>query len=139
MHRTRRLLVALAALTVTAGLTAGLAAAHVLPSASDNGIQQARDASGLNVPLSADPSAADRADQLGIHANQPTTDSHGATVSAAAQGDTPDGFDNHGAYVSSIAKGWGQQTSDTHRDGAGGTPPTAVPPAAATQGLSNKP
>src|SRR5690242_12659230 len=133
MHRIRSIVAALAALSVTAGL----AAAHVLPDAANGGIQQAQSASGKSVPMGVDGSLADRSAQ--DNTNGAPTDTHGATVSAAAQAETPDGFDNHGAYVSSIAKGWGTQTADAHRDGAGAQRPTPEPPTAATNGLTHRP
>jgi hypothetical protein len=129
MNRVRSLIAALAALA----LTAGLAAAHVMPSASDKGISTAQQASGKSVPLGVDGSVTDRS--ANNDTNSPPSDTHGAAVSKAAQSETPAGFDNHGAYVSSIAKGWGQQTSAAHRNPAS----LGHTPEAATQGLSHRP
>jgi len=128
--RIRPLIVALAAL----GLSAGFVAAHAMPVASNGGIEQAQNVSGKVLP--ANSTNTNLPDQSNTpEASGPPSDTHGATVSAAAQSPTPSGFDNHGAYVSSIAKGWGQTTADAHKNGAaGGTPPTVADP-----GLVHKP
>jgi hypothetical protein len=127
--RTKSLVVALAALA----LTAGFAAAHAMPAASNDGLQKAQDVSGHAVPVGADASNDQSANNEDAGSAPDST--HGAAVSAAAQGDTPDGFDNHGAYVSSIAKGWGQQTADAHKNAAA----NGDTPDAAAQGLAHKP
>jgi hypothetical protein len=126
MTKFRSLIAALAAVT----LSAGLAAAHVLPSASDKGISTAQQASGKSVPLGVDGSVTDRTNQ-----ESNSSDTHGDAVSTAAQAETPDGFANHGDYVSSIAVGWGEQTSADHRNAAS----NGHTPEAASQGLSHKP
>jgi hypothetical protein len=138
MRRIRTIGFALGALA----LTAGLAWAHAMPAASDHGLTTARDASGQNVPLAADESNAndsntdeDSTNEPAAPTDVPPADTHGSTVAAAAQGDTPDGFANHGAYVSSIAKGWGQQTAADHQNAAA----TGDRPDAAQNGLSHKP
>lgn len=128
--RIRPLIVALAAL----GLSAGFVAAHAMPVASDGGIQQAQNVSGKILP--ADSANTNQPNQVNTpEASGPPSDTHGATVSAAAQSPTPSGFDNHGAYVSSIAMGWGQTTAAAHRNaGASGAPPSP-----ADKGLAHKP
>jgi hypothetical protein len=133
VHRIRSLVVALALL----GVTAGLAAAHVMPAASNDGLATAEQASGKDVPLGVDGSVTDRTadDEATTDEASAPTDTHGATVSDAAQAETPDGFDNHGAYVSSVAIGWGTQTADAHRNDAS----TGALPDAAQQGLSHRP
>jgi hypothetical protein len=133
--RIRSLVVAMAALA----LTAGFAAAQVLPAASNAGIDRARSASGQTVPLGAGASNANSTTDASSNTDTgtPATDTHGATVSAAAQGATPAGdWKNHGAYVSSIATGWGQQTADAHKNAAASG---ANPPAAADTGLAHRP
>jgi len=107
-----------------------------MPVASNAGIQQAQNVTGKILPAAADASNTNQPDQTNTpEASGPPSDTHGATVSAAAQSPTPSGFDNHGAYVSSIAKGWGQTTADAHKNGAasGSTPP------AADEGLGHRP
>jgi hypothetical protein len=109
MHRFPSLVAALAVIA----LTAGVAVAHSLPSASGAGIATARAASNHTVPMWRLPE--------GPSLDTPATDApsskdtHGATVSDAASNPTPAGdWANHGAYVSSIAKGWGTQVSSQH-------------------------
>jgi hypothetical protein len=138
MRRTRIVITTLGALS----LSAGLAAAHAMPAASDGGIHTAREASGKLVPLgdgsltSPDATTA-TPDVVGA----PPEGTHGAVVSAAAKAPTPTdgGFANHGAYVSSIAKGWGQATSAAHRNGNASGRPVGLPPTAATNGLTHQP
>jgi hypothetical protein len=105
--RSRRIAIAaLATLALT--VSVGLASAHSMPSAADFGLTTANDASGLDVPDGVDGglNAGDENDN-----ETPDASGHGADVSAAAQAETPEGYDNHGAYVSSVAKGWGAQVS----------------------------
>ncbi len=93
---------ALAALvTVGLALSAGLVSAHTTPSAADFGLDTAQTASDQDAPAGVDG---------GLSADNEAT-GHGAEVSEAAQGETPEGYDNHGDYVSSIATGWGEQIS----------------------------
>ena len=115
MHRTRSLIAAVAVLAVSAGF----AAAHAMPAASNAGIDTARQASGQQVPLGVDASTSHQNLNAGTpdSAGAPPDGTHGADVSAAAKAPTPDGdWANHGAYVSSIAKGWGQATSAAHQN-----------------------
>jgi hypothetical protein len=147
MHRIRSLVAALAAVS----LTTGLAAAHVMPTASDSGITAAREASGKRVPLGIDGSVADVHTHNATEAHDVAVDSekqsdappagtHGADVSTAAKGATPAGdWTNHGAYVSSIARGWGQTTSDAHRDADSTSAATTHAPLSAAKGLSHRP
>lgn len=134
MHRLRSVAAALAVVAVTAGF----AAAHGMPAASDAGIQQAQDVTGKILPVGPGTANGDQATNGTIpqDAGSPPSDTHGATVSAAAQSPTPDGWANHGAYVSSVAKGWGEQTSAAHRNGGASGD---NPPAAADQGLAHRP
>ena len=130
MKRARSLVLALAALA----LTAGLAWAHAMPAASDGGLSTAQDVSGKVVPMANDASNGNTDEPISQSSAAPT-DTHGATVSAAATSPTPDGFDNHGAYVSSIAKGWGQQTAAAHQNPAA----NGSLPDHAQGGLSHRP
>lgn len=138
MHRLRSLIVALAALA----LTAGVATAHFMPTASNDGLATAGAASGKTVPMGVDGSIADRAGQQAEDTTEDTQGgaapegTHGADVSAAAQAPTPSdgGWANHGAYVSSIATGWGQTTAAAHQ----AAPDSATPDQAAS-GLSHRP
>lgn len=136
MHRIRSIVAALAGLALTAGVATG----HLMPTASDQGLGTAREASGQSVPMGVDGSAADRDAQQGADTTEDSgsqTDAsapegtHGADVSAAAQEPTPtDGsWANHGDYVSSVAKGWGQETSAAN----------ATAPSQAQNGLSHRP
>ena len=99
----RVLLAAIAALA----LTAGLVTAHDGPSASDQGLTTAALHTSHATPWG-----------HGVDGPLSEQDAHGAEVSAAAQGETPEGWKNHGQYVSSIAKGWGAQVSAQHDGGA---------------------
>ena len=102
--------IAIAALaTVALAFSVGLASAHSTPSAADFGLTTSNDASGLDVPDGVDGglSGGDQND----NETADNASGHGADVAAAAQTETPDGYDNHGDYVSSIAKGWGAQVS----------------------------
>lgn len=132
MNRLRSVALAVAVVAVTAGF----ATAHAMPAASDAGIQQAQDVTGKVLPVGAGAANDEPSNPTPDNAGSPPSDTHGATVSAAAQSPTPDGFDNHGAYVSSIAKGWGQQTSAAHKNGGASGD---NPPAAADQGLAHRP
>ncbi len=120
MFRFRSLIAALAVLA----LTAGVATAHLMPTASADGLTTAGAASGKSVPMGVDGSLADRVAQKGDDTadttdtnGAPPAGTHGADVSAAAQAPTPTdgGWANHGDYVSSVARGEGQQTADAHR------------------------
>jgi len=123
MFRLRSLIAALAVLA----LTAGVATAHLMPTASADGLTTAGAASGKSVPMGVDGSLADRAAQkdgdsadTADSSESPPAGTHGADVSAAAQAPTPTdgGWANHGEYVSSVARGEGQQTADAHRQSA---------------------
>jgi hypothetical protein len=142
MHRIRNAVLAFAALGVAVGLTVGLAAAHVMPAASDGGIQAAREASGKQVPMGRDTPATQNTTNTDTPdtAGAPPEGTHGADVSAAAQAPTPEGdWANHGAYVSSIATGWGQATAEAHRSTDASAAATTHAAPAATKGLSHKP
>jgi hypothetical protein len=130
----RGLLVALAVLALSAGavLAARPGPTASLPSAATGGLERAADglkraaeASGKTVPVAA-PDENEDADQ-DTEDNEPAEDqsaddqagahpdNHGADVSAAAQGATPEAFDNHGQFVRSVATAnHGQETSAAH-------------------------
>jgi hypothetical protein len=113
VYRPRTLLAALAVLALSAGVVLGADP----PPPADGGLATAGQASGLTLPSSGRP-------ELDVPAPTPTDedenepaespkpaengehpDNHGAVVSQAAQGETPDGWANHGAYVSAVARG----------------------------------
>jgi hypothetical protein len=120
MRSLRGLGVALAILTLTAGAAL---ASHPLPDAAANGLghapglEVAADAAGKTIPPGWQAELVMPTDEE--EAQEPTEeeteepaedeeaaeDTHGATVSEAAKGDTPDGWRNHGAYVSAVARG----------------------------------
>jgi hypothetical protein len=117
----RGLLVAIAALALTAG---AVLAAKTLPTAppaaAAGGLSRASEAAGRTVPANGDDPAvvepdantepdADAEQPDGTTTGDPSVaterkQNHGWFVSQAATTPTPDGFANHGAYVSSIAK-----------------------------------
>lgn len=132
-RRTLSLIGALASLA----LTAGIATAHFMPSASTNGLATASAASGKSVPMGVDGSFTDPNASNAADPSAAPTDTHGYAVSQAAQNPTPtDGsWANHGAYVSSIAQGWGQQAAGANST----TEPTPTEPAVATDGLAHRP
>jgi hypothetical protein len=123
------------AAVATLALTAGIATAHLMPAASDQGLNTARQASGHDVPMGVDGSFTDTTQPMDPADVAAST--HGYTVSQGAQGPTPSdgGWANHGAYVSSIAKDWGQQQSAAQQSAA----PSPEEPAQATDGLSHRP
>ncbi len=133
MHRLR--IYSVVAAVASLALTAGITTAHLMPAASDPGLTTARQASGQDVPMGVDGSFTDTT-ATGNTADAPA-DTHGYTVSQAAQGPTPSdgGWANHGAYVSSIATGWGQQHAAAHQSNA----PSPEELAQATDGLSHRP
>lgn len=133
-HHLRGLLVALAALALTAGV-----AFAARPSA-ETGLDRAAQAAGKTVPVTAEeePTVPEAGDEDGLDdEDEPTTDedsdetepegeeavdddeavdeeeaedgdrpmNHGWYVSEAAKGATPDGYRNHGEYVSEVARG----------------------------------
>lgn len=114
MYRPRTLLAALAALALSAGVVLGANP----PAKADHGRSTAGNAAGLTVPPSAPPSLdkpapSPSADDEDTENPEPSgspepsahPDNHGAVVSQAARGETPDGWANHGAYVSAVARG----------------------------------
>jgi hypothetical protein len=122
VSRLRALVVAFAALVLTAGVALAGHSALSMPSASSNGLERAADAAGKIVPVAGPAENADEQtdedadedvdtdepaagkpadDQPADAASHP--DNHGAVVSVAAQDPTPAGFDNHGQYVKTIA------------------------------------
>jgi len=114
MRHLRSLIAALAVLA----LGAGIAAAHPMPAASDFGLSTAGSASGMTLPMDELATLRDAQQQADVNVvpdATPSSDTHGAAVSSAAQSPTPDGYANHGQYVRSVATGWGQQTASQHR------------------------
>lgn len=115
MYRPRTILAALAALALSAGVVLGANP----PAAADHGRSTAADASGMTVPPSpppglevAAPTPSDEETEEPEATESPEPaengdhpDNHGAKVSEAAQGETPEGWRNHGAYVSAVARG----------------------------------
>jgi hypothetical protein len=150
----RGLLVAIAALALTAGAVfAAKALPAAPPAAAAGGLSRASEAAGRTVPADGDEPAvvepdqdADgNADQPGADTEQPDAgaagdanlaterkQNHGWFVSQAAQGPTPDGFANHGAYVSSIAKG------DLGKPGAASAATTGAEKSAAAKAKAAK-
>jgi hypothetical protein len=143
-------MVATAALALSAGVVA--AALPSLPEAASTGLDRASEAAGMTVPVRAgedhaavpdsapDSSSSDSAGAVDEAAGAEHPDNHGATVSAAAQGPTPQAFDNHGAWVSSVARqnhgqeqaasasSKGATTSAERRPTSAGKPDTAGKP-----------
>lgn len=127
MHRHTRhlrgLLVALAALVLTAGavFAARPASVEAPPAAAGDGLTRASEAAGKTVPVRPEAPAvpeadvdddadetvpeADEVEAAADEAAGERPENHGWFVSEAAKAETPDGFDNHGAYVSEIARG----------------------------------
>ncbi len=127
MRRFRSLVIALAVLALSAGIAF---AARQMPQQSADGLSKAAEAAGKTVPVGhptvtssdegkdadiddeagegADAAAAEAPDEAEApDADEPADqpDTHGATVTEAAQGETPAGWANHGAYVSAVAHG----------------------------------
>lgn len=115
MYRPRTILAALAALALSAGVVLGANP----PEAATDGLTKAADRSGMTVPPSpppglqgpaATPSDEETEEPEPTESPEPAEngdrpDNHGAVVSQAAQGETPEGWRNHGAYVSAVARG----------------------------------
>lgn len=142
----RGLLVALAALALTAGM------AFAARPTGDTGLERATDAAGKTVPteVTEDEPTVPEVDE-DLDEDEPGTkdeetdedadgeeaevgdeaqdgqrqENHGWYVSEAAKGDTPDGYRNHGEYVSEIARGddgkpaADEDAEDTAEDEAG--------------------
>lgn len=120
MRSLRGLGVALAILTLTAGAAL---ASHPLPGPAGNGLGHApglgvaAEAAGKTVPPGWEAELVMPAEDEEIQEpaeeeteepaedEEGTEDNHGATVSEAARGETPDDWRNHGAYVSAVARG----------------------------------
>lgn len=116
MNRPRTILAALAALALSAGAVLGATP----PPAAEDGLSTAGEASGMTVPPTTPPDlevpAPTPTEENGEEGDENTPDptpdengehpdNHGAVVSQAAQGETPEGWANHGAYVSAVARG----------------------------------
>jgi hypothetical protein len=110
MRSIRGIMAALAVLALTGG--AALAAGP-FPDAAHNGLDRApglaiaEQASGKTVPpgLLADLAMPADLEEPEVDEETEEAENHGATVSEAARGDTPEGWKNHGAYVSAVARG----------------------------------
>jgi hypothetical protein len=125
-HHLRGLLVALAALALTAGV------AFAARPSTETGLDRAAEAAGKTVPpvtTEEEPTTPEVDDEETVEEEEPTTEeeetepdgeeaveeeeeadgdrplNHGWYVSEAAKGPTPDGYRNHGEYVSEIARG----------------------------------
>jgi hypothetical protein len=139
----RGVLIALAVLALSAG-----AALAGLPQAAADGLARATHASGKTVPVPAtitteevdpdvdapevvapDEDTDEDTDQETDEDTDTEAGDHGATVSEAAQGETPEGWANHGAYVSAVARGLAK-VGDPAPEGADRA--AKVKPAAAT-------
>lgn len=106
MYQPRTILAALAALALSAGVVLGADP----PPAAHHGLATAGEASGMTVPPAApEPAASPEPSEAPEPSASPEPsehpDNHGAKVSEAAQGETPEGWANHGAYVSAVARG----------------------------------
>jgi hypothetical protein len=136
--RSRKTVAAIAAaalLTLSGGVALAFTA---LPSAANHGLQRATDAAGKAVPVRAVPDNAPAVDEAAPNTpdapgapneDAPPSDTHGAAVSAVANGDdtTPD--TNHGADVSAVARdNHGQATAAQHRPADAGKPASAGKP-----------
>jgi hypothetical protein len=115
LHRhARGLLVAIAILALTAGAALARAADPAtgsMPDAASDGLERATELSGNTVPVAAPAAGADEDEAVDENVDvEPADetaaehpDNHGAGVSDAAQGATPEAFENHGQYVRSVA------------------------------------
>lgn len=119
MHRVTRhlrgLLVAFAALVLTAGAVLAARPSTAPPAAAADGLGRASEAAGKTVPVSEQaPAVTEEGAEDGEEEAAPEEEgteetgehpeNHGKAVSEAAQGETPDGFDNHGQYVKTVAQ-----------------------------------
>ena len=142
VSRFRALLVAVAAIVLTAGAALASYSPVSMPSAAAGGLERAAEAAGKTVPVAAPVRDAreganedtdEDADEDGTDADAPAEDqasvdaaehpdNHGKLVSAAAQDPTPDGFHNHGQYVRTIAAdNHGQAVAAGHAPDKGAT------------------
>ena len=148
IRRSRGLLVAIAALALTATAAFAARPATAPPAAAADGLSRAAEAAGKTVPVSPTENAAPQAgtsQSLVVEAptssapdanadTAPPADTHGALVSAAAQAATPTGFDNHGAYVSQVAQqNHGQTTAAAAKAAAAAAAVTGAATAAAAK------
>lgn len=121
MRRLKSLVIALVVLALSAGVAF---AARVMPQAASGGLERAAEAAGKTVPVGP---PVDESEPEGLVPTEATEEpdaleepvaeeeeavaidgepgDHGAVVSEAAQGETPEGWANHGAYVSAVARG----------------------------------
>jgi hypothetical protein len=113
-RRARGLPVAVAVLVISASV-AFAGGPGSMPEASADGLAVAAEAADKVVPVgpSAEEAVEEPAEELEPTAEEPAEeepadeerpDNHGATVSEAAQMETPEGFVNHGAFVSCVAR-----------------------------------
>jgi hypothetical protein len=137
LHRhARGLLVAIAVLVLTAGAALARSAdpaAGSMPDGAASGLERATEMSGKTVPVAAPAAGADEDEHVDENVDEEPADdapadhpdNHGAAVSEAASGATPESFANHGQYVRSVATdNHGQSVSAEHRqDGEKGAKP----------------
>lgn len=136
----RGLLAAVAVLALTAGVAfAGRAdpSTGSMPDAAATGLDRAAGASGTTVPVAAPAAGADQDEDQAEDTDEDAPaedeatdepaddaaehpDNHGATVSAAATGETPDTFDNHGQFVRSVATDNAGHAPDAERGQSAG-------------------
>lgn len=110
MTRFRNVLLALAALAVSAGAALGFSA---LPSAAGPGLDRAGEAAGREVPARPDSAGApvapateteDATEDAAPAAELPDAAAHGAAVSTVATGEDPTPDTNRGEDVSTVAR-----------------------------------
>jgi hypothetical protein len=113
--RLRGPIIALAVLAVSAGVASAARPEPSTPDAAADGLERARNASGLDVPIAGPPTVevdvpdttvndpVGEADEPSAGAPAEHPENHGADVVQAAQADTPAEFENHGQYVKSVA------------------------------------
>jgi hypothetical protein len=111
----RGAVIAIAALVLTAGAAVAARPTTAPPAAASSGLDQAAEAAGKTVPVAVpvdlpdQPTGDEDAGETDPEGDAPAADAaehpdnHGADVSAAAQGPTPESADNHGQYVRSVA------------------------------------
>ena len=130
MTRIRNVLLALAALAVSAGAALGF---NALPSAAGPGLDRASEAAGREVPARpaapGAPAAAPETDAVEVAedaapaAELPDAAAHGAAVSTVATGEDPTPDTNRGADVSAVARdNHGQATAADHKPATAGKP-----------------
>ena len=113
MRSIRGLMAAIAVLALTGG---AVLAAGPFADPARNGLDHApglgiaEQAAGKTVPVGpqvdpATPADLEETEEIEETEEAEEAENHGATVSQAARGETPEGWRNHGAYVSAVARG----------------------------------